>query len=478
MGKLKSNFIYDTVYQILLLIIPLITTPYVARTVGANGVGVYSYTYSIVSYFMLFALLGMNNYGNREVSKNRDNQEKLNYVFTSIYVLQLIITIIVTIVYIGYVLIAHTSYMNFELIQILYLISVAFDINWLFCGLQKFKMTITRSAIIKVATLILILCFVKSEGDLWKYILILAATTLLNQMVLWPFRKKEVKFVKVKAKDVLRHLKPTLMLFIPIISMSIYNLMSKIMLGQMTSMEDVGYYENANKMLNIVLTIVSALVTVTLPQMTYLYNNGKKEEFNRILSKSIEFIYFMAFPVIFGFLATGDMLVKIYLGDGFLQCSTILKVLSFMLMFMPIANVIRMQYLIPRNKDKEYIISIVTGAIVNLLLNLFTIGKYGAIGAAISAVITQFVIAFLQFFLIRKEFSVKQYILPILSFLWKSFVMYIIVIGLGMLIKDELIKFIVQVLVGVLVYCLLNIKYITEQIGIRDILRKLKKKIN
>ena len=136
---------------------------------------------------MLFALLGMNNYGNREVSKNRDNQEKLNYVFTSIYVLQLIITIIVTIVYIGYVLIAHTSYMNFELIQILYLISVAFDINWLFCGLQKFKMTITRSAIIKVATLILILCFVKSEGDLWKYILILAATTLLNQMVLCAF---------------------------------------------------------------------------------------------------------------------------------------------------------------------------------------------------------------------------------------------------------------------------------------------------
>ena len=146
--------------------------------------------------------------------------------------------------------------------------------------------------------------------------------------------------------------------------------------------------------------------------MTYLYNNGKKEEFNRILSKSIEFIYFMAFPVIFGFLATGEMLVKIYLGDGFLQCSTILKVLSFMLMFMPVANVIRMQYLIPRNKDKEYIISIVTGAIVNLLLNLFTIGKYGAIGAAISAVITQFVIAFLQFFLIRKEFSVKQYMLP------------------------------------------------------------------
>lgn len=472
MSKLKSNFIYNAAYQILVLIIPFITTPYIARTIGATGVGIYSYTYSIVSYFMMFALLGMNNYGNREVAKNKDNKEKINYTFSSIYYLQLIVTIITLGIYILYIIIFDNEYFKIEMIQVIYLISVAFDINWLFCGLQKFKITVTRSAIIKILTLGLILIFVKNENDLWKYTLILATTTLFNQIILWPFLKKEVRFVKVKFKDIINHLKPTLILFIPILAISVYRVMDKIMIGNMANVTEVGYYENAEKMLNIIMSIVAALGTVTLPQMTYLYNNNKIEEYNRILNKSIKLIFFMVLPIIAGFIVTGDSLVLIYLGEEFKKSSILLKILSISLLFSPIAGIIRMQFFIPRNKDKEYIISVVLGAITNFILNYILIVKYQAIGATIATVISELVVAYTQYIFIRKEINFKDYIIDIIDFAIKSGIMLVVVYFIGNIIENEIIKLIVQIIVGILLYGVFNLKYITSQIDISKFLRR------
>lgn len=472
MSKLKSNFIYNAAYQVLILIIPFITTPYVSRTIGATGLGIYSYTYSIVSYFMMFALLGMNNYGNREVAKNSDDKEKLDYIFSSIYYLQLITTIVISIIYFIYIIFFNKQYINIELIQIIYMISVAFDVNWLFCGLQKFKITVTRSAILKVVTLGLILIFVKNENDLYKYVVILSVTTLLNQVILWPFLRRKVKFVKVKFKDIIKHLKPTLILFIPILATSIYRVMDKIMIGNISNVTEVGYYENAEKMLNIIMSIVAALGTVTLPQMTYLYNNNRIEEYNRILDKSIKLIFFIVLPVIAGFMVTGDSLVLIYLGDSFKKSAILLKILSISLLFSPIAGIIRMQFLIPRNKDKEYIISVILGAITNFILNYILIPLYQSVGAAIATVVAEFVVAIAQYIFIFKEISFKYVIKDVLKFLITSIIMFIIVLLLGNMIKNEWIKLMVQIVVGILIYGILNFKYITSQIDIEKILRR------
>ena len=466
MSKLKSNFIYNAIYQILILIIPFITTPYIARTIGAEGVGIYSYTYSIVLYFMMFALLGMNNYGNREVSKVRDDKEKLNKTFSSIYYLQLITTLIVSIVYALYIYFNSKEYFTIEIIQVLYLVSVAFDINWLFCGLQKFKMTVTRSAILKVLNLILIVVFVKDEGDLNKYIFILAFMTLLNQLILWPFRKKEVSFTKVTKKDILVHLKPTIILFVPVLASSVYRTMDKIMIGNMTNVTQVGYYENAEKMLNIILSVINALGTVTLPQMTYLYSKENSEECKRILKKSIIFIFFCVFPVIFGFLATGDMLVFIYLGNGFTESAILLKTISVSLIFTSLSLIIRMQILIPKSKDKEYIIAITVGAVVNFLFNLTFIKKYGAMGATIGTILAEFLVFLIQCIFTREDINWKEYIPDAINFFLKSLIMFIIVYLIGKTMGDAALTLIIQVILGVCIYGILNYKYIKSQIRI------------
>lgn len=378
--------------------------------------------------------------------------------------MQLIITLIVTGIYIIYAFFIESSYFQIEMIQLLYMISVAFDINWLFCGLQKFKFTVTRSGIIKILSLILIFLFVKDENDLYKYIFILAGTTLLNQLVLWPFLKKEVKFVKVNKKDIFKHLKPTLILFIPVLATSIYKTMDKIMIGNMSNMAEVGYYENAEKMLNIIMSVISALGTVTLPQMTYLYSKNNKEEFNKIFEKSILFIFFIVFPVIFGFWTTADDLVSIYLGDGFSESALLLRLLSISLPFSTIASIVRMQLLIPRSKDKEYIVSVVLGAIINFIFNIFLIGRFKAAGATIGTILAEAVVCITQCYYIRKELPIKEYGRKIIPFIIKSILMFIVVMIVGRVINEQLVRLIVQGLVGVVIYALLNITFIKEQI--------------
>ena len=476
MSKLKSNFIYNAIYQVLVLIIPFVTMPYISRTIGVAGVGTYSFTYSIVCYFMMFALLGMNSYGNREVAKNKSNREKLDKTFSSIYFFQIITTIIVFLVYLIYIFLFYKQYFVINCIQSLYILSVAFDINWFFCGLQEFKITITRSGIIRIVTLLLIFMFVKRPSDLWKYIAILSSMTLLNQLVLWPFLKGKVRFVKVNFREIKRHIKPTFILFIPVLAVSMYKIMDKIMIGGITSISEVAYYENAEKMINVVMQIVLALGTVTLPEMTHLFHTQKLNEYNRILYKSMSIVSFIVFPAIFGLLATSKDLVSVYLGNDFLNTYKVLNILSLSLIFTSLASIIRMQLLIPQHRDKEYTISVVCGAAINFVLNILLIAKFRSSGAAIATLISEFFVFTLQYYYSRKDIQIKKVLKESSYFFIVSIIMYIIVMIIGMFISNIITRLIAQITVGSAIYFLMNISFIKENINFLNRRKKYEKK--
>ena len=212
---MKKNLIYNIIYQLLILILPLITMPYVSRVLGADGIGTYSYTYSIAYYFMIFGMLGLNNYGNRTIAKVRDDKDKLSKEFCSIYIFQLITTSAMIILYFIYILVFFEQYRYIAIIQSMYVISSMFDINWFFFGIEKFKLTITRNTFIKVLSLVLIFTFVKTVEDVWKYTAILAGSTLFSNIILFSFLKRYVKFTKINKYDVFKHFKPNLILFLP-----------------------------------------------------------------------------------------------------------------------------------------------------------------------------------------------------------------------------------------------------------------------
>ena len=472
---MKKNFIYNIIYQILVLILPLVTVPYVSRILGADGVGIYSYTYSIAYYFMIIAMLGLNNYGNRTIAKVRDDKEKLSKEFCSIYALQLIISIIMIICYLLYVVIFNNQYKLIAFIQIMYVISSMFDINWFFFGIEKFKLTITRNTIIKILSLIFIFIFVKTPDDVWKYTAILAGSTLFSNIILFSFLHKYVRFVKVGRRDIFKHFKPNLVMFLPVIAVSIYKIMDKIMLGILSTVTEVGYYENAEKITQVPIAIITALGTVMLPRVSNMLSNNKEEEVKKIIGKTMPFILFLAFPMVFGICAVSKDFSLIFFGNEFEKCGLLIQLLSITIIFLSWGNVIRTQYLIPKEKDKEYVISAFLGAIVNFIMNCIFIPKHTSIGACIGTIAAEFIVMCYQSWVVRKELPLKEYMLNSLGFFIKAIIMFIIIMPLGKQIKNnDLLRIVVQVLIGVIVYVLLNFKYIYNILGLSKYLKKLK----
>lgn len=475
MNKLKKNFIYNIAYQVLALIVPLILSPYLSRKLGATGIGTYSYTYSIVYYFMLLCLLGVNNYGNREIAKYQNDKEQLSKTFWEIYLFQLFMGIIMAVSYLIFLNFFEVNYKTIAILQIFFIFSAMFDINWLFFGLEEFKKTVTRNTLIRILSVILIFVFVKEPTDIWKYTLIMSLTNLSSQIILWLYVPKYIKRTKVELKGILKHIKPNLILFIPVVAVSLYKIMDKIMLGIITDVTEVGYYENAEKLVHIPLTFITALGTVMLPRITNMLSNGDEEKVKEYISKSIKFVMFLSFAMCFGLMVISENFAVLYFGEDFAKTGSLIALLSITLPFLSFANVLRTQYLIPREKDKEYIISVCLGAVVNLVVNLILIGKYKSVGACIGTILAEFMVMFYQMICIRKELPIKKYLVEIIPFLLSSLIMYIVIRSFNYLNLNKIIILCLQVAVGATIYLLLNWKYIFTTINIKKVIRKFKK---
>lgn len=478
--SVKKNFIYNIFYQILVIIIPLITTPYIARVIGAEGVGIQSYTYSIANYFVLFAMLGVNNHGNRSIAMVRDDKEKLSKTFWSIYSLQAIMAIVMIVIYIGYTMSFVRENKIIACIQLIYIISALLDINWFFFGMEQFKITVTRNTIIKLLTMLSIFIFVKDKNDLYLYSLILALGILLSQSILWLYIKKYISFVKVKKEDIIKQIKPNLILFIPVIAISLYKIMDKIMLGSMSNMVQVGFYENSEKIINIPLGIITALGTVMLPKMSNLQAKGLEEESKKYIDLSIQFAMLLAIGSAFGLIGVGPKLIPIFLGSEFISCISIVSLLSVTILFLAWANVIRTQFLIPRKFDKVYITSTILGAIVNLVVNLLLIRKLGAIGAAIGTIFAEGTVAIYQTVNVRKYLNIKNYFKKSIIYIIPGTIMCIVIRYIGNILNyNDVFVGGIQVISGGSIYLLLSLIFMLvskNEIAI-DAVDKIKNKL-
>ena len=463
MGKksLKSNLIYNTIYQITIMILPFLTAPYISRVIGADGLGTYSYSHAVALYFVYFAMLGLSNYGNREIAKNSDNNEKLNKVFSSIYFLQIITSIFVGIVYLFYVFFLAKGNKCINVIMFLHVVSAVFDVSWLFFGLQEFKITSIRQIIIKIVSFISIFIFVKSKNDLWIYTLIMSLSYFLSAFSLWIMMFKKVKVTKCDMRDVLKHLKPCLILFIPIIATSVYRVMDKIMIGSFCDMSQVGYYENAEKIILISLGILNAFSAVVMPKIANLLSNNKSEEAAELTDKSMKASMFICFAVSFGIAAVAKEFIPIFFGKGFYASINICSLLCISVPFITWSTMIRNLYLIPHEEDKIYVKSVVIGAVVNFVLNLIFIKKYQALGAVIGTLSAEFALALYQTIKVRNEINIKKYSKYAISFAIIGIIMFIGIekISNSLAISNEMVLLFIKIFIGVTIYCCLSTIY-------------------
>lgn len=441
---------------------PIITAPYVARALGVYNVGVFTYTQSAANYFYLFSMLGVNNYGNRRIAQVRDNKELLKTTFWEIVSIQLFATLIMSALYVCYCRFFVNDFKLIYLLQLLYVISGAFDVNWFCFGIENFKLTTIRSTVIRLLMTGAIFVFVHTSDDLWIYTLIISCGMLISVLAIWPYVLKQVGFVKPKLKKIQTHIKPNLVLFWPVIAISFYNLMDKLMLGFFSTKDEVAYYTYALRIIEIPLTLILALDTVIMPRMSNLYAGKAEDKTIKLFDQVMLFSMFMCAGMAFGLAGVGENFAPWFYGDSFTRCGFFIVILSPILIFKGWASAIRTQFIIPTGRDKIYVISLSIGAVVNFVLNILLIPQYEGVGAIIGTIAAEFCVCFIQFYLSRDVLSVKNYIFEGIGFCLIGLIMYLPVVFLSNIVDNKFITLIIQVSVGVVIYLLLSVIYMVK----------------
>lgn len=443
---------------------PIITIPYISRILSVADIGTYSYTFSIVKYFTFFAMLGLQNYGNRSIAVVRDEKGKLNQVFSEILMMQVITTLITTVVFILFVFFYSDSYKSMFLIQGLMIFACFFDVSWVFFGLEKFKITVTRNIVIKLLTVLSILLFVKNANDLWKYTVIMSFSIFFSNLILFVALFKYVKLVRVNIKNMLSHVKPNLILFVPVLAVSIYRLFSKVMLGNISGVYELGLFENVDKIIDIPMGFITALGLVMLPHMSHLVKENNIKKMSEAMEKSFLFVTFMSVAFTFGMIGISDNFIPIFLGPKFEGAIIIMNITAPVILFKGWANVIRTQYLIPREKYSSYMISLIIGAATNIIMNIILIPFMGAKGTAVSVLVTEIVVCLIQTWYIRKEINMKKIFRHFALFIVIGILMCIIVRIISYEMGIGILTLLIQLLIGVLFYMTLGFLYYKKKV--------------
>lgn len=459
-SNITRNYIYSVLYQILIIVVPLITAPYLTRIMGATNLGVYSYTNSVAYYFYLFAMLGISNYGNRTIASVRDDKSQRSNIFCELIYMQIFIGILVSVMYVLYLFnlaLSKDEYFLPSIIWIMYVISGAIDITWFFWGIEKFSITVQRNIIIKILITIGVFIFVKDANDLLIYIVLNAGGFFVSAVILWIQVPRYITFVEIKLKDAFKHFKSNLVLFIPVIAVSIYTVMDKVMLGNYSSMDQLGFYDNIQKIMTLPTGIITALGTVMLPRISNLLAKGNRDYAISFISMAMQFSNFFSIALCLGLAAIAPCFTTVYFGLEFSETSTMMELFCITIIFISWANVIRTQFLIPSGNDKAYIISVLVGALSNFIINSLLISKLGAIGAVWGTICAEFVVAFLQTIFVKKELPIKAYLRESVVFIFPGIMMFISVRIVFRHLGLSVLSLIIQIIVGILVYLLIGI---------------------
>ena len=464
--NVKLNYVYNAAYQVLLLIMPLLTAPYLSRVLEPDGVGTASYVESIAAYFTMFATMGISTYGQREISYVQDDMEKRSQVFWNAKVLGFCTSAVVTLVYVAFALLQKER-STLYLILTLNLVAVFFDITWFFQGLEEFGKTVTRNAIFKLLQIVYIFLFVKTKDDLPFYVLGVGLFTALGNLSLWTYLPKYVVKVPLRNLCPFRDIKVVISLFIPAIAINIYSVLDKTMIGIITgnSFEN-GYYEQAIKMVKMILGLITALVTVVSPRIGYYSEKKDYEKIQQLMYDSYRFVWFLGIPMCLGIIMTAENFVPWFFGPGYERVIPLLRILSVLVLSIGINTTTGGQLLVQTKRQNILTITVFVGAGVNVVMNIFLIRVFRSAGAAIASVAAETVIAILQLVLVRHELSMMIILRESFNYVVAGIGMVLVLLPISRALTPSIVHTLMIVVAGIASYFAILLierdKYITD----------------
>lgn len=464
--SLKKNYLYNVSYQILLLIVPFITTPYISKTLGVNNIGIYSYTVSLVSYFSILSVFGIHSYASRKIAYNRNEPENYEKIFNEVQTTKLISCLIALGAYIIFIFFQKVN-QQILLILSIHIVGNYFDITWFFQGQENFKTIAIRNFVIKIASVAAIFVFIRDSDDLIKYILIIVMSAFIGNISLWPYLSQyglRIKLVRPESEIITTSFE----LFIPLIAVQVYNMLDKSMLGIIqNNMVESGCYEQTTKINNLCMTVITSLSAVLAPRMAADFANHDFAAIKRTADKTFTIISLLSAPMCIGVICISDWFVPWFFGVGYEKVVKLLKIYSFVLLIIPLSNVAGTVILTPTNQHNKGTAAVVAGAVINFILNLILIPRIASVGAAIATIVAESVVSIIHLFFAREYIDLNNIVKNEMKFIGASLLMGFIIsiTGWSLLAYCNLNNIyitVVQVVLGAALYYLL-LRYIYKE---------------
>ncbi|MDD9138237.1 flippase [Fructobacillus sp. CRL 2054] len=459
--QVAKNYLYNAAYQLLNIIVPIITLPYLARVLGKDGVGIASWTNSLVTYFLLIASLGIVTYGSREIAYIHDDEELRQKKFWEIQIIHFLAGAVAVVLYIAFIYAGgamNSRIHNNELFlwyQIWVIFSGILDISWYFMGLQDFKKTVLRNMMIKLLMTVLIFVLVKTPNDVGAYILLLALSQVVGNLSMWFYLIGKFKFPKLSSLEFNVHWKPVFLMFLPTIATQIYLQLNKTMLPFMTgSTASSGIYDNADKIIKVCLALVTSVGMVMLPRMSAHFAAGENEQMKKAIHSSMDFVSAIAIPLATGIAAVGPTAMLWFLGRSWGEVGTALVLLTPIIVFIGWSNVIGNQFLIPTKRLNDYTWSVTFGAVLNIFLNFFFIYLWGVEGAAVATALSELAVIGYQLVVTRHDMPIMKHFVGLWRYIVAAAIMYVAVTVVVDMHGIGILSTLIESIIGVIVYLL------------------------
>lgn len=407
MKKTIKDILYNAVYQLFLIILPLLTTPILSRRIGADGLGIYGYVFSMAQFLMTVIAIGMNPFRIRNIAKVRKNKQELSLQFWNIYLMQLLIGIAAIALYIGSVILLKLDYTNLYLIQIVFIAGLTLDISWFFQGIEEFSKVVIRNTLIKLSSVILIVLFVWTRQDLWIYVLITSLANFIGSLVFWISIKNKVESPKLD-KTLFKSLwRPGLMILIPQLFMQVYTTLDKTVVGYFVSPTQLSYYDQSQKIARIILALLTSITIVMLPKLTGALADGDNESVVRYTKKSFDYtliISVVLFTIVF---VNTKNFVPWFFGEEFKPMISNMLIVGSLIIVSPIGGIFSNQFSIAIEKDKAFAYPLIIGAIISVVGNILIVPYFSSLGGTIVLVVVETIVCFLKIYFVKDELNLK-----------------------------------------------------------------------
>lgn len=464
MGKIARNYLYNVIYQMFVMFVPLVTAPYLAHVLGANSVGSYGYVHSLAGMICTFSMLGIFSYGNRQIAYVRDNKEKMSEVFWQIMSTRVVIAIISSVIYFG-VVFSIGKFTALFIIYYTYMLAYYLDCTWLYVGVEDMKWAVIKNTLTKLLAVAGIFLFVRTKNDLSIYVLIQGLSVLIANLLAYSQLHLYVEKPKLDLKNFINDIKGSALLFLPSIATTIYTQCDKIMIELMTGKtSEVAFYDYSEKIVMIPLTFITVISTVMMPRIANEYKKGNDNCISNLLNKAAKFSMFIAFPMMVGLSVVSIKLIPWYLGKEFLPTVAAIIIISPIILTNTLTGISGGQYFTATNQIKVLTISQFLAALLNIIINFILIPYLGFYGAAIATTFTSACCAIVQYIYLIKQIELPGLLTKSLQYLLISVCMGMIVLIITRNFDATPITNIIQVAIGAIVYLGVNFLLKDEQI--------------